>query len=28
MISSVLQDAMPRMMPRIEEITTRAPQAD
>jgi hypothetical protein len=28
MISAVLQDAMPRMMPRIEEITTRAPEAD
>ncbi|MFB9151123.1 DUF2059 domain-containing protein [Roseovarius ramblicola] len=28
MISRVLQDAMPRMMPRIEEITTRAPDTE
>lgn len=28
MITAVLQDAMPRMMPRIEAITTRAPGGD
>jgi len=28
MISAVLQKAMPEMMPRIEEITTREPRAD
>ena len=28
MISAVLQDAMPRMMPKIEAITTREAQAD
>jgi len=28
MISAVLQDAMPRMMPKIEAITTRAPEGD
>lgn len=28
MISAVLQDAMPRMMPRIKAITTREAQAD
>lgn len=28
MISAVLQDAMPRMMPKIEAITTRTPKAE